>query len=1277
MLRANPTPLTPLIRRSLLILACALGLAAQAQVPGTVDVALYPAPTANTLEVRVRPNGQEITGVVSALTVTIRWNAASGASLGAIDQNIDGNACPLFRVSLSADPAGVQTSNGFNYLTYNAFSTSTLISCPTQPGYSWPADVETVIARIPVVAGTGCGRFQIVNDAYTGPNNKDLYVELNGADVSGSPYGSVIEVPNSSGGGCTDDCEGVPDGPALPGTPCDDGDPCTINDVYTEACQCQGTFEPSLCPVDIGLVPSDSDPFVLELRMRPNGNTVDSLVSGLTFAIRWETASGLSFGTIDQTNGGTEFCAVLGIPLEAEAIVEDGIYSYLTINGFGSAFLKDCVTQPGYNWPADQETTIMRLPLSPGSGCANVQIVNDAFTNATNRDYFISINGLERTGTVFSPAVSPGTCAWYSQSSGAASDPIWSTSPVGTPGAANFNAGSDVVVQSGHTVNVDMNINVDDLTLENDATLTVESERLLSIHGDQVNLAGTVTGSTGEFELIGFSATTMTLTGTIQLWNLTVANAAGVEVLGNLDIGGTLLIAEGSFDATNATVRLRSVIGGITGRLGPVGFDADYIGEITMQRRIPGGVTNWRLLSSPVYGVTVADWDDDFLTAGFPGSNFPNFDQPVGSGILWPSVRWYDETDPGAEVNDGLLGVPGIDYALTPGRGFAVWCGDASGGTNPFVIDVTGEPVIAPEALVLPMSWTSTGNPNVDGWNLVGNPLPSPIAFTGVNRSTNVLNQYHVYNPVTGNNAVWNGFIGTNGANGILQSSQGFWLKTNGPDVLTTVNEASKVADNTGGLFGGPLPQGGALALVRLTIGSAINGFTDEAVVVFETGTPAYVEAESDVLQLVLGNPAAPQIATRSSDGLALSINVHGPYDQDLAIPVLVNVGLSGTYTVTASDMEGITGLSCLVLEDLVTGTLTPMANGASYSFSIDATTPAEEPRFLLRATATIPLLVTNVACAGDNSGQVALELEAGAVEVTWAQSDGTPIGAFADATGTVVIDDLPAGNYLLSVSGGEQCILLQTALTITEPFPLEGLLTAQQDATCPYSTDGVLAVDVLGGTPPYAYNWDDGSTEATFVGAPGTVDLLVTDGNGCTWSEAWNLGSGDAPLAGINAPSFGLVGVDITFSAIPALADQHSWDLGDGTLANGAVVTHSFALPGTYQVTLVVSDGGCSDTTEVAFLVDQTTGLGAAAQGPANGAWYDGDRFVVAMPGNCSGPLRAELFDATGQLTWQGALTCSTQRATLPRADIASGIWLLRVQHGDEPRTYRIPVLR
>ena len=61
--------------------------------------------------------------------------------------------------------------------------------------------------------------------------------------------------------------------------------------------------------------------------------------------------------------------------------------------------------------------------------------------------------------------------------------------------------------------------------------------------------------------------------------------------------------------------------------------------------------------------------------------------------------------------------------------------------------------------------------------------------------------------------------------------------------------------------------------------------------------------------------------------------------------------------------------------------------------------------------------------------------------------------------------------------------------------------------------------------------------------------------------------------------PSRGRFDQPLVFDGSPS-SDQdqdalsYQWDFGDGTSASGAVVTHSFELPGTYTALLTVSDG-------------------------------------------------------------------------------------------------------
>lgn len=66
------------------------------------------------------------------------------------------------------------------------------------------------------------------------------------------------------------DCEGTPNGNAQPGTPCDDGDPNTVNDLWSPSCVCTGTAIP---PCNACFTVSSPQPWVLEFTNCTNGGS--------------------------------------------------------------------------------------------------------------------------------------------------------------------------------------------------------------------------------------------------------------------------------------------------------------------------------------------------------------------------------------------------------------------------------------------------------------------------------------------------------------------------------------------------------------------------------------------------------------------------------------------------------------------------------------------------------------------------------------------------------------------------------------------------------------------------------------------------------------------------------------------------------------------------------------------------------------------------------------------------------------------------------------------
>jgi hypothetical protein len=377
-----------------------------AQPPTTiVDVGVFPKPgDPNTLQVRVRPE-DTFNGVVSQLTITLRWETASGANLGNINQLIGATPgpgwCPGFVAQLAPSGDGEVDVDGFRYQTYNCFSLSALSSCPFQPGYAWQGGVETIIAEIPIQNNTGCANFNIVNDSYTEANNKNFFVSLGGIqDLNGDIYSPFYPYGN-----CSTDCLGVPGGPAVPGTSCDDGNPCTINDLYTGTapnCGCVGTptnqtFNETQSACDTytwtvnGITYTSSgqysvvvgcDTYVLDLTITPSSNNVTTIAAcdNYTWAVNGQTynASGTYTGT--TTNCVTEVLSLTITPSSNNVTTIAACDSYTwavngqTYNASGTytGTTTNCVTE------------VLDLTITPSSNNVTTIAACDNYTWAVN-----------------------------------------------------------------------------------------------------------------------------------------------------------------------------------------------------------------------------------------------------------------------------------------------------------------------------------------------------------------------------------------------------------------------------------------------------------------------------------------------------------------------------------------------------------------------------------------------------------------------------------------------------------------------------------------------------------------------------------------------------------------------------------------------------------------------------------------------------------------------------------------------------------------------------
>lgn len=171
-----------------------------------------------------------------------------------------------------------------------------------------------------------------------------------------------------------------------------------------------------------------------------------------------------------------------------------------------------------------------------------------------------------------------------------------------------------------------------------------------------------------------------------------------------------------------------------------------------------------------------------------------------------------------------------------------------------------------------------------------------------------------------------------------------------------------------------------------------------------------------------------------------------------------ISAVLAGSYTVTATDLNGCTADTVLSL-----GT-NPGSGGP-----------------------TLTPTVNDVICAGDSTGSVAVSVSTGTSPFTYQWSNGLS---------SAILLNLPAGSLALTVTDVTGCSN-STIVTIDEPTPLDITWTVTQP-NCG-TNDGEIATSVSGGNGPYFYFWPDGQASSTATGlAAGIYNLTVQDIEGC-----------------------------------------------------------------------------------------------------------------------------------------------------------------------------------
>ncbi len=205
---------------------------------------------------------------------------------------------------------------------------------------------------------------------------------------------------------------------------------------------------------------------------------------------------------------------------------------------------------------------------------------------------------------------------------------------------------------------------------------------------------------------------------------------------------------------------------------------------------------------------------------------------------------------------------------------------------------------------------------------------------------------------------------------------------------------------------------------------------------------------------------------------------------------------------------------------------------------------------------------VTEGNCYEDGS-TITLNVTGGDSPYTYSWSNG-------ETTNSISVHQ--AGNYGVTVTDANGCSVEIDTINVTLPEPLVISQDSIIAASCYGSNDGAIYISVSGGTQPYTYLWSNNEVNEDLENiATGNYAVTVTDANGCTATNSYDVGIGGNAIhvthtTGLNEHNLGYIDITVTG--------------GDGTYtyqwSNGATTEdlNNIEQSGTYMVTVTDMEG-------------------------------------------------------------------------------------------------------
>lgn len=832
------------------------------------------------------------------------------------------------------------------------------------------------------------------------------------------------------------------------------------------------------------------------------------------------------------------------------------------------------------------------------------------------------------------------------------------------------------------TVSVN-NIMVD----ENSSIEFTNSSGQVKIYGDFVN-NGTIDVNRGKFWFAG-SDLQLIKGNNIPTFNeLKISSSDTVKLMTNINLVGAMQPNSGVFDWNGKEVTLLSD-DEQTGSIGEIKSSAEIVGtEITYNRYFPAGPGSWRMMCSPIVNATFEQWNDDFPTTGFVGSDYPTYPSAADP---WSNIRVYDETVTEGDLHSGFVSVDNITDVIGNSSGYFVYF-----IPNSTTIDMQGTFHKGDLTYSLTQTVSNTDAYN-DGWNLIANPYPSAIDWDYVLGwdKTDVDDAIYAFDPINNQYGSYINGISVGTLDNRVASFQAFWVKANGPNPAITIKEKAK--SNASGVFMRSQDMD-TQSVIRIKLESDEQNKYDETVVGLHYGADVAFESNLDAYKFFGNNPALPSLATvpDSTENRPMSITMVPVPEEDMVINLLVRPGENVELTLTNTMVDSYEGNICLQLEDRLLNVMNPFNMGDSYTFTCDADMP--EDRFALHVSAPVDATPFHESCPEADNGSVIVQGFGEAPwSFTWTDEMGNVFRETENLFTADTAEDLPPGFYEVLVENTDANCNSSTAMVQVEASPQPFVEMSSTPASCNQESDGTISFFAS-----EDFTWDitmtsyeDGSVQTlnAISGDSTTTDLLYgvymihALSNCGTEIEIENADLRDdhavfADFVAVNPQ------ISLSQEESATFLEQCSsnitsvlWDFGDGTQDSlNFNPTHTYTEAGMYTVTLTAKSDQCEEVTEGIIVVTGITPTGNDNLGDMAGFEMEGEsvqtfdvlitsqEIMIGSPEPVDEPVLVTIFSLTGQLVMTEQLPqLNTGQTTVNISSLDPGVYSMSMSTDQE----------